>query len=287
MSILSCINNQGNIGRSSCKKLPQLIKGIITTPEDFSLSFEQAATTTAWQAALLATKSNRIYLWPYAVAVEQVNEDAVYEETQLSTLAVRDGRYRFRMSFRENLQLHKAIFTHKNFEGRIFLIDNQNRIIGTELDDGSFAGFSIDLLNPEKLMFNDGSVTSKTPVYISLEDNLELDQSGAMIEGGTVLKALIPLTSVDLTVISASATLIVASVKSALDLVPVLGLDVADFILLDASGNAQTISGITDNDDGTYDLAGTAFVSGTLNLVAASALSVPGFESSGSADVTI
>lgn len=286
MAILACINNQKNIGKSKCKKLPQMVKGIITTPDDFSLTFENASTSAEWQTALISARSTRIYLWPYAVNIENLNEEAVYEDTPLATINVRDGRYRFRLSFRENLQVHKSIYSHKNFSGRIFLIDNENKIIGTELSNGEFAGFSIDLLNPEKLMFNDGSVASKTPVYISLEDNTELDEGGAMIDG-TFLKTLIPLTTVDLTVNSASATNVNVSVLSSLDLEAILGLVQADFVLLDGSGAAQTISTVTDNEDGTYDLAGTGLVSGTVNLVSASTLSVPGYESSGAATVTV
>lgn len=286
MAILACLNGQDNIGKSSCKKLPQLIKGMITTPDDFSLTFVEAASATAWQAALLAARTSRIYLWPTAISIESVPEEAVYEDTPLATIAVRDGRYRFRFSFRENLQLHKAMYSHKNFSGRVFFIDNENKIIGTELTDGKFAGFSLDLLNSEKLMFNDGSASSKTPVYVSLEDNRELDESGAMVSG-TFLKTLVPLTTVDLTVNTATASNINVSVKSSLDLEGVLGLVVADFVLKTSAGAAQTITAVTDNEDGTYDLAGTTLVSGTLNLVAASVLSVKGYESAGAVTVTI
>lgn len=286
MSILACINNQKNIGKSSCKKIPQLIKGMITTPDDFSLTFTQAADSSNWQTALLAAKSSRIYLWPTAVNFEAQNEEAVYQDTPLSTISVRDGRYRYKLSFLENLQVHKAMYSHKNFSGRVFLIDNENKIIGTELANGNFAGFSIDLLNPEKLKLNDGSNATMSPVYVSLEDNRELDEYGAMIEG-TFLKTLVPLTSVEIAVSNATAAGMTATVTSSLDLVEILGLVQADFVLLDENGAAQVIDAVVDNEDGTYTLTGAGLTSGTLNLVSAANLSVKGFESSGSATVTV
>lgn len=289
MGQLSCLNDQKNLGMSSCKKLPQQIKGMITTPDDFSLTFADAADPQEWQDAILAAKGTRIYLWPVGVAFENISEAAVYEETSLADIAVRDGRYKFRLSFQENLNLHKNMFSHQNFQGRVFLIDDKNQLIGTSPDGNNFKGFTISLLNPEKITFNDGSVASKTPVYISLADNLELDENGCLIDG-TFVGSLIRLTTVDVAVLSTpapSATGFVVTVMSALDSEPILGLVVGDFVLLDAVGAAQVIGGVIDNGDGSYTLSGAGLVTGTINLVAASALSIEGYESSGAADVTI
>ena len=289
MGQLSCLNEQDNIGVSSCKKIPNFLKGMITTPANFSLSFANAAISSNWQDALLAAKGSRIYLWPVAVMNENVNEAAVYEETPLSTQAVRDGRYRWRFSFQENLNLHKAMFSHQNFQGRVFLIDDKNQIIGTSRDGANFQGFTLDLLNPEKLLFNDGSVSSKTPVYVSLQDNLELDRAGCLIEA-SFINSLIRLTTVDLAIVGAPiSTTIVVTVNSELDSKGVSGLLVADFVLLDGGGTPQTISGVVESTTipGQYTLSGAGLVTGTLDLVAASALTVQGFESSGSVVVTI
>lgn len=290
MGQLSCLDDRKNIGVSSCKKLPQQIRGIITTPSGFSLTAAEAADQAAWQAALLNDYSSRIYLFPLAVLGENISEAAVYEENSLADIAVRDGRYKWRLSFQENLQLHKAMFTHKNYQGRVFLIDDKNQIIGTSSDGGAtIQGFTISLLNPEKLTFNDGSVASKSPVYISLADNLELDERGCLIDGAFV-NSLIRLTTVNLGVAAAPAPVATGfnvTVNSDLDGTPVLGLVLADFVLLDGSGVAQTIDSVTDNGDGTYILTGVGLVSGTVNLVSAASLSIQGYESGSAAVVTI
>ena len=95
MGQLSCLDEVKNIGFSSCKKLPQQPKGIITTPPGFKLTLAQAADPAQWQTALLAAKGVRIYLFPPAVVFEDISEAAVYEETSLADIAVRDGRYKF------------------------------------------------------------------------------------------------------------------------------------------------------------------------------------------------
>jgi len=278
---LSCLKTQKNIGTSSCKKLPQLLKGMITTSADFSIAEDDVNTLANWQDGIFATyKRNRIFYWPVAVNLENLNEESVYEETPLSTMNVRDGRYRFRASFQENLELHKSMFTHKNFQGRIFLIDIENKVVGTRREDGSFAGFTLDLLNPEKMTFNDGSIVSKSMVYISLQDNLELDKFGRQIEGG-FLRGLQRLTDASLTIVGTpSSTEIVVKVTNALDNEPVLGLNDGDFVLTDGAGTAQTISSVVESTlvEGQYTLSGTALVSGILDLASPDTISVKGFE---------
>lgn len=281
MAILSCEDEQQNLGVSKCIKIPKLLKGTITTPDDFNISFTDAISPTAWQTALLAAKSNRIYYWPEAKVIESINEESIYQETPLGSLPVRDGRYRWRISYEGGLQLHKAMFSHKQFKGRVFLIDIDNKIIGTTADGINFRGFSIDLLNPEKLNISDGTNATLTPVYLSLTDNLELDENGAQVETGGFLRTLVRLSTVNLTLSNTSSGGFTVAVRNALDNEPVLGLVLADFTLRDSTGAAVTINAVVDNQDGTY-IATTAVLTAgsySVNLVAASALTVQGFES--------
>jgi len=290
MGLLQCADDNLNIGVSSCKKLPQQPKAIITTPAGFSLTAAEIQDPTAWQNAMIAAKGVRIYLFPPVVVFENISEAAVYEEGSLADIAVRDGRYKFRLSVQENLNLHKNIFSHKNFTGRVWILDDKNQLTAMS-DDGelTFKGFTIGLFNPEKLTFNDGSLASKTPIYLSLADNLELDETGVIFDAAFI-NSLIRLTTVDLLVLAVpapSATGFTVSVLSELDNTPILGLVLADFVLLDAAGAAQTITVLNDNGDGTYDVTGVGLVTGTINLVAADALTIVAFESSGAVIVTI
>jgi len=138
----------------------------------------------------------------------------------------------------------------------------------------------------EKLLLNDGSVSSKIPVYIALEDPTEVSLSGALIAGSSV-RQLVRLKDVQLAIVGTpTATTIVVTVKTSCDDLPVNGLIVADFVLVTAVGVPQTISSLVEV-NGTYTLTGTGLVTGRLNLRLPSALSIDAYESEAFAVVTI
>lgn len=274
-----------NLGLTKCPSLPTQISGMITTPRSFSLTKEQAADPDFWQAALLANKTTRVYLWPDFFGSEENSEEAVREETSLAERQVRDGRYRWNIHISESLCLHKRMFTHSSISDRVFLIDTEGKLLGTELSNGNLAGFRVSLLNVDKLMFNDGSVVSKTPVYLSLKDNLELDANGYMTKA-SFISELERLTDVNLEVISASATEVVVKVTTDCDNVPVSGFAAADFVLLTTAGASQTITGASE-EDGVYTLTGTGLETGTINLDTPDELSIKAYESTGAKAVTI
>jgi hypothetical protein len=280
-----CVIVKKNLGISKCNSLPALIKGMITTPVGFSLSQSNALLKAQWQNALLGTSSNRIYLWPKFKMFENASEDAIYEETDLSSQKVRDGRYRFKVSVQESLCLHKAMFTHSgNASAKVFLIDTENQLIGTFNASGNFVGFDIELLNVEKLKFNDGKVSTKTPIYLVLSDNKELDVNGAIIGASSFVNDLFSIVDVDVTQVgSATTSLIKVTVKATCDGTSVDGLVLADFTVKSSAGVSRTISSVTQASDGTYSLnSSAAFTVGDIvDLVAASALSIPGYESTG------
>ncbi|RLD32321.1 MAG: hypothetical protein DRI83_11070, partial [Bacteroidetes bacterium] len=223
---LTCENSKLTLGVSECKKLPQLLKGFITTPLNYTITAADASSGSQWQTDILLNESARIVLWPqWAMAYENISEEQVIEETPLTAIGVRPGQYRFRFQFRENLELHKAMYSHRNSGGRVFLIDNENKIIGTSDDDGvTLKGLLLDNLLTEKMFFNDGSAVSKTPVGLYLGDNTDLDTRGFMIEGTSFVNSLLSLTSVKLEVIGVpTATEITVSVKSSLDEIAIIG----------------------------------------------------------------
>lgn len=265
------------LGLSSCNKLPNMPKSIITTPMNFKATPEEAADPEFWQDAILAGRANRIYLWPNFVSFENISEEAIYEDTPLAYLSVRDGNYRFRFSIKESLCLHKAMFTHRATSGRAFILDIENQLIGTQDVAGNFMGFTVQLLHTEKLIIGDGSVSTKSPIVLALANNKELDQNGAIIDGSFV-NTLNRLTDVTIEVLSSDDSEIVANVFATCDGTPVSGLILADFVLLDENGDPQSISGITE-EDGKYTLTGSGWTSGTLSLDPPASLSIQAYES--------
>ena len=291
---VSCAGNVLNLGASVCKKAPKVIKGIIKTSEAYTITAILAASATQWQTDIKDTINARIYLFPqWAKSFEDISSEQALEETPLAVMESTPGQHRWNLGFKENLELHKAMYSHRNTEGRIFLIDIDNQIIGTSLDEGvTLKGFLLDNLLTQKLKVSDGTVSTKTIVGVYLADNTELDERGFMVDAPFV-NSLIPLTSAVITIAASpvpSSTAFNFSVASALDGTPVIGLVQADLLFLDAAGDNQdsTIDTVTEPaDDGSYVVAGTAMATGSLSLVLPSALTLDAWESTGAQTVTV
>lgn len=283
-----CADNRENLGLSRCKNLPSQFKGMFTVPKNLRFTATQAATASFWQDLIKSGRATRVYLWPEFDMMENLSEETTYEDTSLSYLKVRDGQYRFKFSIHQSMCLHKAMFTHASSNGRVVLFDQQNQLLVTQTGTDEYAGLNLQLLNPEKLMINDGSVTTKSPIMVALRDNLEIDENGYTIKVN-FLGSLERLTDVDVAVIGTpTATSIVVSVKASCDGTHISGLVVADFVKLTAAGATQSITSATEDADAeTYSLVGTGWTTGSINLVAAEDLSIDAYESTGAATVTI
>jgi hypothetical protein len=285
-----------NLGLTENTELPGLIRSIITTKKDFSFASADyaslAAFETALQNAIIAGYASRVYLWPDFIASEDVSEENIYEDTPYTMLDVRDGNYRYRFYIKQSLKMHKRIFTHKAYNGRVFLIDTENQVLGTRDSDLNFMGFNLQLLKPEKMKVTDGSVSTKSPFLLCLANSKEWDQSGHILEAevAAAVNTVDRLADVTVTVVTQTTASLVVDVKTTDDSVGVSGLVVADFTCLDGSAAAQTLTGATESTTvpGRYSLTkGTDFVNGTINIKAASVLSITAYESTGAATVNI
>lgn len=276
---MACLDEKANLGFGRCGDLPGLIRGMITTPATFKLTEAEAQDQTEWQAALVAAASSRIFLWPmFSTVPEFIGTETTYEDTPVSYTHVLDGRYRWRAMISKSLCFHKAAFTHRSNNDRVWLIDSKNRLIGTYVgNNGSgvaqYAGFTLDLLNTENLMFNDGSVSTKTPIVIALKDPNEVNDSvyGAHMISASFINLLAPLTDVVLTIVgSPTSSSVVVDVKVKCDNTPVTGLVTADFILTGETVTAAESATVP----GRYTLSGSGFTTTTLTLDTPDNLSV-------------
>lgn len=287
-----CIVKKKNLGLSKCLQMPGYLKGFIETPESFKLTEADRATPTALkdalQALLVAPEGERGYYYPLSKLTENLSTEAAYEESPVAVMPVDDGQYRFKFHIRENLCLHKAMYSHRASNGRFIPVDKNNNLIMTEDETtGDAYGLHFSMLHTEKFRWTDGSGQATTsPVYIVVEDNLELDASGLLIEA-KIVNQLARLTDVDLTIVgSPSATTIVVDVKQHCDGTPVNGLVIGDFVLLTAGGAPQTITALAEV-NGRYTLSGVGLVTGTLNLDTPDSLSIKAYESTGAVVVTV
>lgn len=291
MAIETCTIQKNNLSLSKCIKLPGYIKGMIEVPDDFILVDADFATLsalkTAIQDALVDVEASRAYLFPLSKKTENVSTEAQYEDTPVAVMATDDGKYAFKLHMHENMCVHKALYSHRATSGRVIFFDKNNNLWLTTVE-GGYSGMRISMLNTEKFMLTDGAAqATTTPVYVVLEDNLEIDQHGILASAGTVINQLVRLADVTLTIIGTpSATTIVVDVLQSCDGEPVNGLAIADFVLLDADGDAQTITVLAEA-NGRYTLTGVGLVDGTLNLDEPSELTVLAYESEGAVAVNI
>lgn len=286
MATICATGEKKNLGVNRCTTMPQLPKQIITTPMGFEVTPLQAVDPVFWQTAITAGKATRIYVWPTVKSYENVSEEAVYEDTPLSSEFVRPGKYIFRLMFNDGLCTHRAMFTHNGGNQRIWFLDINNNLLGTEKANGNYAGLTVQLLNTEKLIMSDGSVSTKTPVYIVLADSNEIDKAGVIFPASFVPQ-LERLTDVELTILDASATEVDVTVSNFCDGTELLGLLTADFIFLDAAGDPQTITAAASPDGSSYILTGTGLETGTLTLRAPALLTVKAYEAVAPVVVTI
>lgn len=281
-----CLVLKKNLGLSKCNLLPGLIKGMITTPRGFSITAANALLVAQWQNALLTSPALRIYFWPLFKEFVDNSEKTVYEENELASLKVRDGKYRFEFAIKESLCLHKAMQSHAgNASSRAFLIDTDNNIIGTTNDNGvTFVGLDLELLNPEKLKFSDGKVSTKSPIYVVLSDNKEMDVNGMIVAAIPLSANLNRLTDVDVKEVgNITATIVQCTVKVSCDGTSVDGLVQADFSIKTAAGVVHAITACAqDPVTGIYSLTSATAVAGDiLTIVGPAALSIQAYESTG------
>lgn len=278
-----CVILKKNLGLSKCNLLPALIKGMITTPLGFSITAANALLPAQWQNAILLSPALRIYFWPLFKGFKDNSEKTVYEENELASLKVRDGKYRFQFEIKESLCVHKAMQSHSgNASARVFFIDVENNIIGTTDDSGAtFKGFHVELLNAEKLVFSDGKVSTKSPVYVCLSDNKELDNNGMIVAAVPLSANLNRLTDIILAQVgNLAATIVQCTVKASCDGTSIDGLVAGDFSIKTAGGVVHAITACAqDAVTGIYSLtSATAIVGDILSLVGPAALSIQAYE---------
>lgn len=283
-----------NVGQKYNPKedLGRTIKYILTMP-DFEFATQSAAETQSnWQDAI---EAGNMYPLPYIYENEDMSEEDVRQDfTGGDSVKVREGR----QGEKGNVLVSAADFaklkSYNNKTWRLFEVDENGNVLGTSPDGTVVKGFELTDLDVGKMNRTIGDV--KRLVGISMKHR-EPTESGKYL---VVLRPLElsasawdprdldGLTDVAITVNSAIATKVVVTATAYLKGVLITGFDqTTDWTLLDGGGSAQTISSVTDNGDGTYDLNGSGLVTGTVNLVTSANLSQDGYAPRSAAAVTI
>jgi len=272
--------------------LGRTIKIVLTKPDFQFATQSEAETESNWQDAI---DQEEVFPMPFVYENEDVSGEAVYQDfAGGDSLKVRDGNQAEKLKLHLSVADMRKLQSYKNKSWRMFIIDENGNILGTSPDSTVFKGFELTTFEVEKMNVTIGDVKRMVPIYYKFREINEWLKFGIALRPLDLSSdAFDPrdfdgLTDVELTINSQTSSKIIVNAEAYLKGVALPGFDeVTDWVLLDSSGDAQTITTVTDNSDGTYDLEGTGLVTGTLDLAEPEDLSQDGYKSTGAVDVTI
>ena len=268
--------------------LGRTLKLILTSSTFTHATQSLAETESEWQDGI---DEENIFVLPYIYENEDMSVEAVMQEfAGGDSLKVSEGTYAEKCKLHISVADMIKLQSYKNKTWRMFIVDDRGNILGTTPDGAIFKGFELTTFDVDKMNLTAGDVKRMVPIYYKMRNITEWSENAAVIKPRKLSaddwdpRDLDGLTDVEITVVSAIATKVVVRATAYLKGVAIVGFTaVTDWIL--ATG--QTITGVTDNGDGTYDLAGTGLVTGTITLGEPEDLTLDGYKSIGTAVVTI
>lgn len=279
----------GNTGQQYCTKDSILGDpiGMILALDGSNNEFtaENFLLETTWETGINA---RRLFPIMFLEEFEDNSEEAIYKEySSGNRKLIRQGKYRFSMSYNVNECVKKELFDFQGYSQKIFLLYADNIIRGRTTDSGvTIKGSRVKQINVLKEVQGNFGEPAMMMLEVDLENYKDLNQYDHAMEMDWEVGELDGLTEVDLAANgAASATAIPFTVYATCngESKPITGLAFAD---IDTYAGA---SSLTDNGDGSYILVGTGMVSANLNLVAPSSIADPDLFviSSGALAVTI
>ena len=215
---------------------------------------------TAWDTA----RENKDIVVLYSVEqLENANAESTYYESRTlkaETKAARKGKI-----FTHHLGLcsHGALKSYENSGyNRVFEITEDGHVKGVRNDDGTIKG---QLLSSFIVGIREDATLETVPttkVELTFKDFNEFEQNGVITTPGFSITDYEGIYPLYFSLVSASASEIKVKATAGCEGLEVKNLALADFTLLDASGAAQAISGVT-NTDNEYTLTGS-FANGVL-----------------------
>lgn len=303
MAVLSvCTTNLSNLGHGGCATSNPFLDPIalILTNKSFSFPTEaDFATSTKWTDGIAA---GTVFPLQGITEYEDQSEETQYYESPTGNRVVRRlGKYRFVFRFNKPLEVHKKLQSFRNADLRLFIVDSNGNIWGTNPSTTVVKGFQVALFNPEKLTMPGADGTPAwTALTIDLYDPQEWNEYGVYVNPSTWnptdLQALVDVHLEQ--VGTATATSLTVGVyyydgftsAGAINKVGISGLAFLDFAIV-GSGTLGVVGGWADKGDGTYTFTTVGLTTNDdVNLVAPASLADQAgmiVESTGAVDITV
>ena len=182
MAVLNTIYNLVSCGTSAvlgtgtkgCKQFLKKATSIWITPDGFK--YDGTATFDETYAQLEQAKGNLIILKGIKTFTDNSSDDII--ETlpdgtkQVATL----GLYEFAVQFINGLAFHAALHSLNSFGSyNATFVDRDGNVLGTKASDGSLRGFSIGMLQADKLSFPTDTTGQKEGIMFQFTVRKELD----------------------------------------------------------------------------------------------------------------
>lgn len=118
-------------------------------------------------------QAGQLVILPEHFSFENQSGETVYEELPSgSKIPVRNGLYEFLVSYASGVCFSNAVASLSSKSWSLLMLDfddnGEARLWGEETSNAKFKGFDINMVYAESRVFNDGSVSTKTPFRIQL-----------------------------------------------------------------------------------------------------------------------
>jgi hypothetical protein len=261
----------GNLGIKGTRQDNEMtaIDGLILTTSDFADTIANLALEDTWTDGI--KEGSVMPLVGLDSYEDQSSEDAMYDSPLGRRKLLKRGKTRYMFQFDVPFAVHRTLMTDfNNADLRMFIVRDGKICFYNA--SGTGKGFTTSMLNIGKMreVPADSATPGLTPVYIDLSNYQEWDKFGEFLEPSWNVNGLEPLVDATIEQVSASATAIVVKVYSedgydsdgAVKEVAIKGIvcmvDGDNDFVYTADGSG-TLTGITDNADGTYTFEGTGF----------------------------
>jgi hypothetical protein len=260
---LTCGTNAGNTGLQECAENFGYFAKFVIVPRGTSFATQALALDLDnWVTALNAVRSERYYPTPEVVTLEADQEATVYEELIAGKREfIREGKDRLRAVFESiSMHNHKELQKHNSRKDlSIFILTSSGFVLGYSLDGVKMLPLDLDEIHFEKRTISDGDTKDRSAMSLVLKDSDQWNKTGVWIKPDALttdawdaMTDIYGVKDVSVTIASTTGTGLVATVKGTSDSQPTIGLVLADFSLKTSAGVVVTITGATDNGDGTY-----------------------------------
>ncbi|WP_407277361.1 hypothetical protein R5O20_02695 [Tenacibaculum maritimum] len=216
-----------------------------------------------WKEAI--RKKNIVPFYSIEANLENSNTEPQYYESRTLKVKTKEARKGKKFTHHLGMYSHKALKSYEDSEyNRVIEFTESGYIKGVFSIDGKITGQKLNSFNVGILKEGTFETPDSTDVELVYADYKEYQDNGYLCEPNFDTDDLEGIYTILFEVVgNPTSTELVVKAFERSGNTPVTGLAQADFVFLKSDSTDQNVSGLTQNEN-TYTINGTGFVSGTL-----------------------